>query len=404
MRLCGYRQYRRMLGGLNMAWDRQSPPEVIRPSDPVIWRWMLAASIAIAVAILLFIAHSTVTIALLNEFNIWLLTAFPLVAWAFAFIIRAQSHYQALERFEFLQAEAQSAEHAWQRWGERSLAIGSSCLVLPDGITVAQLSAHSNGLPVRLGKARRIAGLPSAPNERPLFALELLMPAVLGALSGLPAEIPFRITLLTDAVPPHHQALAERCRQLCIEDLGRSTNSIVEVQDVMPFARLDEKIRAAGIECELVVVLQVQGGDRYSDGLAALLFVPQLPGSSLAENIQGHIARPMQLGLEALDQQLPLFFSTQPCTAKATGLVADADDWQSSLGEVITRGAQFGGSLLSHPRLVLETSCGIPGPCSPWLLTALALDMARRRQQPLLILVKEGGQRWISTVLPGAIA
>lgn len=112
----------------------------------------------------------------------------------------------------------------------------------------------------------------------------------------------------------------------------------------------------------------------------------------------------MQLGLEALDQQLPLFFSTQPCTAKATGLVADADDWQSSLGEVITRGAQFGGSLLSHPRLVLETSCGIPGPCSPWLLTALALDMARRRQQPLLILVKEGGQRWISTVLPGAIA
>ncbi|MGF6203142.1 hypothetical protein [Pseudomonas laurylsulfatiphila] len=386
-----------------MGWDRRAPDRVQAPTPPATGRWLLAAGAALLACVLLFLLHASERVPQLRELNIWALAASPLLIWILVFGARAHAHGRDLSHYQFLEEEAQCAQLTWQDWAQLSLAVSASCVVLPEQVSASVLAQPRPNLKPRTGQASRIAALP-VQGGRALAGLQLLVPALTAALQALPVEQALRVTVLSDVEPEHYPALRDAWQQTWAAATGKTSPATVNVTRELSFQWIDETLRTASTAVELILVLQVNGAEAYSDGLAALLLCPDRLARAWELPVLGELLRPMPLDITALKSELPLFLQTQTNARLATGLLADGTDWQPVIGEVLATGSAQGASLKVEQQWVLEHLCGLPGPFSHWLLAALGVDLVRHQRQPLVLLAKEKTRHWISTVTKRELA
>ncbi|MGV6398096.1 hypothetical protein ACTUVN_004605 [Pseudomonas caspiana] len=381
-----------------MGWDRQPPQLAKTPAPLSLGRWVVAAAGTVLVGILLFLLHASEQLPQLQAFNIWALAASPLLICVLAFGARAYLYGGAVSHQQFLDEEAQAAQEAWADWGQRSMAVHASCVLLPDQVCA---SALVQGLPPRTGQARRILELPVSKQDRAQAALKLLLPALAPALEALPKEIELRLTLLSDVDPNQYDTLREALQRNWAGASPRSLPAMVSLADELSHQWIEDKLKSASPAFELLIVLQVQGEAAYSDGLAAMLLSSDHLAKALNIPVQSVLSRPMPLDIDKLDVELPVFLQTQTSALQATGLLADRAEWQKTMAKVMSASFVQGASLKPEQQWVMETVCGFPGPLSGWLATALAVETVRLQPQPLLALIKDQSQRWISTVTKG---
>jgi hypothetical protein len=381
-----------------MGWDRQPPQLAKTPAPLSLGRWVVAASGAVLVGILLFLLHASEQLPQIQEFNIWALTASPLLICVLAFGARAYFYGGAVSHQQFLDEEAQAAQEAWANWGQRYMAVHASCVLLPDQVSA---SALVQGLPPRTGQARRIVELPASKQDRAQAALKLLLPALAPALEALPKEIELRLTLLSDIDPSQYHGLRESLQCYWSDASRRPLPAMVSLAAELSHQWIEDKLKSASPVVELLIVLQVQGEAAYSDGLAAMLLSPDHLAKALNMPVQSGLSRPMPLDIDKLDVELPAFLQTQTSALQATGLLADRAEWQETMAKVMSASFVQGASLNPEQQWVMETVCGLPGPLNSWLATALAVEAVRLQPQPLLALIKDQSQRWISTVTKG---
>jgi len=372
------------------------------PPPIALGRWLLAAGLALVTGVLLFLLYASGRLPLLLASNVWVLTGFPLLVWLLAFAARAYVYGGAVNHHQFLEEQGQIAQHAWQQWAHRHLAVHACCVLLPDQVSARVLAEGPVDLPSRAGEARRIAAL-AQQQEPALAGLELLLSALVPSLKAFPAEQALRVTLLSDAKFELHAALRGAWQQHWASAVGRPPPASVTVAAELPVTWIDEIQKTASAAIELVLVLQTQGGTAYSDGLAALLFCPDQLARKWGLPVQGHLLRPMPLETDRLESELSLFFQTQTDACQATGLLADSAAWQPVAGELFAAGRVHGTSL-NPPLWIQERWCGLSGPFSHWLVAALAVEVVRHHRQPLLVLAQEGTRGWIGTVTAGESA
>jgi len=383
-----------------MGWDRKAPSVVQAPVPPMLGRWVLAAGVAVVAGVLLFLLHASMQLAPLHAINAWLLSGSPLLIWVLLFGARAYFYGGALSQHQFLEEEAVSAQQAWQGWAQRYLAVHTSCVLLPDQVSASVLQGRRD-LPMRTGQARRIAALP-AQDDRAQAGLQLLFPVLGPALKALPAEQALRVTLLSDIEPDHYTALRDVWQQW--ETTHRTQPATVILTDELSCQWIDETLKTARAALELILVVQVNGGEAYSDGLAALLLCPDQLAVAWDLPVQGGLLRPMPLDAAALNSELAQFQQTQTMALQATGVVADSADWQALTGKIFATSAARAASLSAQRLWVLEHLCGLPGPFGHWLVAAFGLEMVRHQREPVLLLAKEESRYWISTVIAGEVA
>ena len=378
-----------------MGWDRRAPDLMCEPASLVVGRWAMVAGGAVLAGVLLFLLQASTLGEPLRAVNVWVLSCAPLVICVLAFGARAHVYGNALSHRQFLQVQAQHAQQAWQDWAHRYLAVQASCVLLPDQVSAPLLSQSALNLPQRTGQARSIAALASQ-EDRVLAGIDRLLAAVLPALQALPPGQPLRVTLLCDTPP----AEASRVAWLghCARQIPQAQPESVTLVSTLPYGWIDETLKAASAGVELVLVLQVAGGELYSDGLAALLLCPDQLAVEWALPEQARLYRPMSLDTTQLNAELAVFFQSQVIARNAQGLLVDRAAWVPSLGDVSAAAGAQGASLQADQRWVKEHLCGIPGPFSDWLLAALGVEMARLAQRSLLLLSESHAQRWITTV------
>jgi len=384
-----------------MGWNRQSPQVMKAPSPLPLGRWALAAVMAVFVGVLLFMLHASEQVPLLQAFNLWALAASPSLICVLAFGARACFYGRALSHQQFLEDEAQAAQQAWARWAQRYMAVHASCVLLPDKVCASALVQGTVSLPPRAGQARRIAELPEIKQDRAHAALQLLLPALGPALEALPQELELRVTLLSDVDPNQYDALRDGLRRRWASASRCPFPVMVSLAAELSHQWIEDKLKSASPAMELILVLQVQGEGAYSDGLAAMLLSCDHLAQVVDGPVQAGLSRPMPLEIDKLEAELPLFLQTQTNARQATGLLADTADWQASIAKVSAASFVEGGSLDAQQQWIQESFCGLPGPLNSWLTTALAVDVVRSQLQPLLLLVRDQSQRWISTVTKG---
>lgn len=382
-----------------MSWNRQPATVVPAPASPRLARWLMAAALAGLVGVVLFLLHASQRVPELDVLNVWALTGSPMVICVMAFGMRAFIYGGALNEHRFLAEEALAAQNAWQSWAHRYLAVHASCVLLPDQLSADVLIQGADSLPSRRDQVRRITTLP-AQEARAKVALHQVLSALESALELLPAERELRVTLLSDVDPDRHEALRASWEQSWTDVLRCQPPKTVNVASNLSYGWIDEALKSASSAFDLIVVLQVHGDTAYSDGVAALLLSPD----SLAQvgdlKVTGGLARPMPLDTEHLESELAQFFSTQTAGLSATGLLADSAEVEGLPGKVIAIGGRQKSALDARQQWIYESTCGRPGPLGHWLVTALAVEMVRHRQQPLLVLAKDQSH-WISTVTTG---
>lgn len=384
-----------------MGWDRQ-PPHVVQAPEPLSpSRWLLAAVGAVLVSALLFLMHASARVPLLQTLNAWVLSGAPLLIWGLAFGARAYFYGSALSHYQFLEAEAQTAQQSWQDWAHRYLAVHASCVLLPDQVCASLLAQGAHTLPPRTGQARRISAVSAPEEDRARMGLQLLLPALKPALQALPAGQELRVTLLSDVDPGQYESLREVWQQSWTTLLSRPLPTALSLVAELSPQWIDNTLKSASTAVELLLVLQVQGGVMYSDGLAAMLLSPDGLARLLDLPVEGALSRAMPLEADALESELSLFLQTQTGALKAAGIVSDNADCQAPMGKVMAAAFAHNSSLSIQQRWVLETLCGLAGPLGHWLAAALAVEMVRHLREPLLILVADHSNRWISTVTAG---
>jgi len=386
-----------------MGWDRQAPEVVEAPAPIVLGRWVLAAGAAVLASVLLFLLHAAGHMPVLQALNIWAFSGSPLLAWALVFSARAYAYGGALSHHQFLQAEAQNAQHAWQDWAHRYLAVQACCVLLPDHVSASVVVQDGFNLPPRSGQARRVAELVQQP-QRARAGLSMLLSALEPVVRMLPARQPLRVTVLSDVEPGEYALLREAWHQIWVTDMALPPPESVTVSAGLSYQWIDETLRTGSTAVELILVLQLQGESVYSDGLAALLLCPDRLALAWELPVVGGLLRPMLLDINRLPHELPIFLQSQTNALQATGLLADGADVQPLISQVFAAGGALGASLEVGQQWVQERLCGVTGPFNHWLTAALGVEMARHQQRPLLLLAEDESGHWISTVTTGEIA
>ncbi|MGH8416512.1 MAG: hypothetical protein ACRER8_04360 [Pseudomonas sp.] len=381
-----------------MAWNRQAPELGVKPLPPSISRWAIVLLGALFAGVLLFLLYAA--FAPLQRVNVWLLCAMPALTAVLALAARAYKYGGALGRFEYQQAMAVHAQQAWQAWGQQGMAVLASCLMLPDQVSASAVMPSGQALPSRMGQVRRLDKLQGTGNARMHAAIEQLMDALDSQLSALSPDPNLNVTLLTDVAPDEYAAVREQwVRSWARLNTPLQPASITVAAALSP-QWIDEQLKVVSTAIELVVVLQISGGRAYSDGLAALVLSPRARAEKLGEKPEPLWLRPMPLQAESLEQEFALYVRTQTPARDATSLLADRVDWQPLMVRLLAAGHDS-CALTPNDQVILETLCGLPGPLGHWLASVLAIELARRREQPLLLLTLDGPQRWISTITLG---
>ncbi|WP_077046325.1 hypothetical protein [Pseudomonas sp. KK4] len=385
-----------------MGWVRQTPEAVKAPAPIALSRWVLAAGVALLVGVLLFLMHAAERLPPLQALNIWVLAGLPLLIWLLMFSGRAYVYGSALSHHQFLEEEALNAQHSWQDWAQRSLAVHGNCVLLPDQVSAPVLFQSSADVPPRTGQARRISALP-ADGDRAQAGLRLLVPPLSTALQALPSKQELRVTLLSDIEPGQYDALRNAWQQIWASETNMPQPTAVTLIDELSFQWIEELLKSGSAAVELILVLQVNGQGAYSDGLAALLLCPDKLACAWDLPVMARLLRPMPLDVATLQSEFALFLQTQTTARDASGVLADGADWQPAINQILAIGAHS-VSLKVEQQWVQEHLCGIAGPFSHWLVAALGVEMARLERRPLVLLAKEKSQRWISTVSKREVA
>lgn len=384
-----------------MAWNRQAPPVGVAPSPIALGRWFVAGAAALCAGVVLLVIGGSGQIPELSRLDGWALCGLPIAAWGLAFAARARGYGSALHRFQFIEFEAQQASEAWQAWGSRHMAVHASCVVLPDNFCASSLAPVFGSHPPRTGQPRRIEALPAAGDRRGAAALELLLEAIKPHLLGLGDSHELKVRLLTDAVSGGQESLREVWGHQWPRITGRPTPEL-QLLDELSFDWLDLQIRSGSTCLELILVVQVNGKESYSDGLAVMLLSPEQQAVASRLPTQARLLRPMPLDPELPDTELAIFFQAQAAALQATELFADSAHWQPLAGQVVGHARACGAQFDASNSWNLEALCGTPGPFRGWLLAALAVDRVRQQKRPVLALASEHSRGWISTVAAGA--
>lgn len=379
-----------------MGWVRTKVLTTEQPPAPSLPRWLLAGVLMVIIGVLLFVLHASGTVKMLSSMNIWWVSLMPAGCWLLIFCLRCYLWDRDLKAHQFLLKEAEYGQQQWEDWAGRWLAILGSGVLLPDNITAAHWGSER---PQQYGLTRRINYLPA---EEPvqLSAMHALLAATEAHVQCLPAELPMHVTLVTDNPSPE---LTSSFSHLWKEHIpGRAVPDDITVTDSFSLSEVEERLKQPVLTVSLLLIIQLNGGTAYSDGLAALLLTSDDVARKYHLPHSSRLLRPMPLDMTNFEDDITLFLETQTVACRTPSVIGDAKKWTEKSAELITLGGRANAPWKAEEITLLEKWCGMPGPAAPWLLTALAADLVSLRKQPLLALFSTKTEHFISTITPGS--
>ncbi|EOY3601162.1 type VI secretion protein [Enterobacter hormaechei] len=379
-----------------MGWVRTKALTTEHPPAPSLVWWLFAGALMAIAGVLLFLLHAFGAIKTLSEMDIWWVSLAPAGCWLLVFCLRCYLWDRELKVHQFLQKEAEYGQQQWEAWAGRYQAVLGSTVLLPDNITAAVWGKER---PQQYGLTRRIDYLPAeAPAH--MGVMRILLASVEDRVQRLPAELPLHVTLVTENPSPE---LTSSFNNLWKEHIpGRAVPDEITFTDSFSLSEVEARLKQAVLTVNLLLVIQLNGGEAYSDGLAALLLTSDDVAQKYHLPHPARLLRPMPLDMNNFEDDITLFLETQTVACRTASVIGDVKKWTEKSAALITRGSKMNAPWKAEDIALLEKWCGIPGPASPWLLTALATDLVSLRRQSLLALFSTEQEHFISTITPGS--
>lgn len=380
-----------------MGWERTKATTMELPPEPSFIGWLLAGGIAAVVGGVLFILHASGMAKGLAVFNIWWLAFSPVLSWFFLFCLRGWLWGRTVDEHQFLQKEAEYGQQQWEAWAGRYLAVLGSSILLPSGVT-SDAIAKSDA-----ADAPQFLSLTSNFEAQSVTSTSLLergLAGVQNAIAMLPATLPFNVTIVSDFTSLDFETQFRESWGRIYP--GRALTGSVSFCKTLSFAWFEERLKNPVFDIDLILILQNQGAEHYSDALATMI----LTSDDVAEKYQlshtARILRPMPLNMANFKVDMGLFLETQTIACQTSKVFCDDAAWNEQFADVMTAAQAHQTPWVPEEIDVLEKYNGIPGVCSGWLLAALVSDIVTISRTPVLGLFTSGTDHFVSTVTPGS--
>lgn len=380
-----------------MGWERAKATTMELPLAPSFMGWLLAGGVAAVVGILLFILHASGMVKALATFNIWWLASSPVLGWFFLFCLRGWLWGRTVDEHQFLQKEAEYGQQQWGSWAGRYLAVLGSSILLPSGVTSDAIAKSE------AADAPQLLSLTSHFDAQSVTCsslLELGLAGVQNAIAILPATVPLNITVVSDAISADSDSQFRKVWGSIYPD--RAISGSISFCETLSFAWVEDRLKNPVLDIDLILILQNNGTDRYSDALASVLLTSddvvekyQLPHSS-------RILRPMPLDMTHFKAEMGLFLETQTIACQTSKVFCDSASWNEHFVDVMTAAQTHLTPWVPEEIDVLEKYNGVPGAGSGWLLAVLLSDIVTISKAPVLGLFTSGTDHFVSTVTLGS--
>ena len=380
-----------------MGWERTKATTMELPPKPSFMGWLLAGGVAAVLGVLLFILHASGMVKALAAFNIWWLASSPVLGWFFLFCLRGWLWGRTVNEYQFLQKEAEYGQQQWEAWAGRYLAVLGSSILLPSGVT-SDAIAKSDA-----ADAPQFLSLTShfdAQSVNSTSLLELGLAGVQNAIAMLPATVPFNVTIMSDMISSDFETRFRKSWGKIYP--GRALTGSISCCEAFSFVWLEERLKNPVFDIDLILILQNQGAEQYSDALAAMV----LTSDDVAEKYQlshsARILRPMPLDMTNFRADIGLFLETQTIACQTSNVFCDCGHWNDGFADLMTASQSHLTPWVPQENDVLEKYNGIPGAGSAWLLATLLADIVSVSNKPVLGLFTSGADRFVSTVTSGS--
>ncbi|MEB2420605.1 hypothetical protein [Citrobacter sp. R-1.5.2] len=333
----------------------------------------------------------------LAVFNIWWLVSSPVLGWFFLFCLRGWLWGRTVNEHHFLQKEAEYGQQQWEAWAGRYLAVLGSSILLPSGVTSDAIAkSDAADAPQFLSLTCHF----DAKSTTSTSLLEMGLAGVQEAISMLPATVPFNVTIVSDMISSDFETRFRKSWGKIY--LGRELTGSISCCEALSFDWLEERLKNPVFDIDLILILQSQGAEQYSDALAAMV----LTSDDVAEKYQlshsARILRPMPLDMTNFRADMGLFLETQTIACQTSNVFCDYGHWNDGFADLMTASQSHLTPWVPQEIDVLEKYNGIPGAGSAWLLASLLADIVSVSNKPVLGLFTSGTDRFVSTVTSGS--
>lgn len=352
---------------------------------------------AAVVGILLFILHASDIVKALTVLNIWWLASSPVLGWFFLLCLRGWLWGRTINEHHFLQKEAELGQQQWETWAGRYLAVLGSSILLPSGVTSNAIAkSEASNAPQLLSLTSHFDAQPTTSTS----LLELGLAGVQNAIAMLPATVPFNVTIVSDMFSSNFEA---RFRESWGKIYpGRALTGSISCCEALSFAWLDERLKNPVFDIDLILILQKQGAEQYSDALAGMVLTSDDVAEKYHLSHSARILRPMPLDMPNFKADMGLFLETQTIACQTSNVFCDYGNWNDWFADLMTA-SQSHLTLWAPQEIdVLEKYNGIPGAGSAWLLATLLSEVVSVSNKPVLGLFTSGADRFVSTVTSGS--
>ena len=381
-----------------MSWERQKATITAEPEEPSLVLWLIAGLIAVIAGVLIFVLHANQFLRALQESNLWIVSGGPLFLWFVIICIRGWMYNHAMDRHQFESDEADYAQQQWTSWAGRYLAVLYSRVILPAELTPSTFLQAPKDLEQGNSLSRGII----LPVGEDAFSA-LIGGLGISELQRL-SDLPFHATLLTDSHDPD-ETLQREFSACWLQLVGQAYPApLLTILKDRAFDWVGERLKSPILDVELLLVHQTQGGNEYSDSLSALMLTSDDVATKYQLSHHARLLRPMSLeSSRMLGEELDTFFSTQSQAIAARAIVGDSIAWGDDFSTLLDSAKKYAGSWKPQQCHWLEKYAGLSGPFSPWILAAVASDMAALTKEECLMLSSDKERRFINTITTGSL-
>lgn len=377
-----------------MSWERQKSTVSRKPEEPSFVLWLMLGVVAVVGSVMLFVLHANKLSGPLQAFNIWVVTASPIVIWFFFLCLRAWVFNSAFDKHEFEANEADYAQQQWTEWAGRNIAVLHSSVIFPEALTPSRFLQASAEQMQHTTLTRHF----HHPAQENFFSQ--LLECASDALARVPSDLPLNASLLTD-LQEDPLKLQDEFAKAWQGTVPLHPVPALNIQAAKTFIWLEERIKSPTLDVDLILVHQTQGKGRYSDILASLLLTSDDVATKYQLTHDACLLRPMSLDMVHIGQSLDTFFSTQTQACATASIVGDRVEWGNAFSDLLAATQDYGGHWKPEQLHWLEQYAGLSGPFSPWIMAAVASDIVNVQKADCLMLSTDGERKFINTVQTG---
>lgn len=375
-----------------MGWNRKYIKEPMLPPAFPFRKWFYCLSLS-CFALLLIYCFPSEKIFSDNEFLLFSLSSLAFLFFIFSMQLYFHSKYEYDVRCRV--KHIHSIKQKWEDWGSRYVSVLDSKLYLPGEISALSLS--KNEIETKYGLTERIDYIKW--KEKNWFSFfEMLSKDI--DIYLLPDKVAKEVIIITDT----HVDEYNQIEHDFFSALGKTNHlknfNPPHIVPVMSFEQIGSWLKVTEDKIFIVFVLQLNGKDIYSDGIAVFLFATDdmVKKYQLSEKVR--ICRPMIVIKDILDKDMEIFTDTQKIALNAKGLVGDCSDLLKISNNILQCFTPPKGQLQIGNIHVLESYSGIPGANSAWLTAALTVSVATYKQSEYLMMAKFNDNWIIATICP----